>query len=178
MNWIDVLKQIDWPTQVLLLDFETFFDTEYSLSKISTVEYIASPRFKFTGLGFEILNHPKANGPVFIPGPDVPWAIKRLQKSFGKALHNCTVIIKNGKFDILILLEKFGIHPPFIIDMEDLSRFYDSRMSHKLKDLAPMFNLEAKGDTKQFKGQHWEDMDHLAMIKYNLGDFIILLPKF
>ena len=165
-----ILQQIDWPIEILVIDFETFFSQEYSLSKISTVEYITDSRFEFTGLGFEILNHPKANGPIFIPGPDVPWAIKRLKKLFGKAFHNCTVVAKNCKFDILILLEKFGIHPPFIIDIEDLSRFYDSRMSHKLKDLAPMFNLEAKGDTKQFKGQHWEDMDHRAMKNYNLGD--------
>jgi len=137
---------------------------------MSTVEYITDSRFEFIGLGFEILNHSKANGPVFIPGPDVPWAVRRLKKIFGKAFHNCTVVAKNCKFDILILLEKFGINPPFIIDIEDLSRFYDSRMSQKLKDLALMFNLEAKGDTKQFKGQHWEDMDHQAMKEYNLGD--------
>lgn len=165
-----ILQLIDWPIETLVIDFETFFDVDYTLSKMSTVEYIADPRFAFTGLGFEILNHLKANGPVFIPGPDVPWAIKRLKKLFGKAFHNCTVVAKNCKFDILILLEKFGIHPPFIIDIEDLTRFYDSRMSQKLKDLAPMFNLEAKGDTKQFKGQHWEDMDQQAMKEYNLGD--------
>lgn len=170
MTWTDVLKQIDWPIETLVLDFETFFDVDYTLSKISTVEYVTDPQFAFTGLGFEILNHPKAHGPVFIPGPDVPWAIRRLKKLLGKAFHNCTVVAKNCKFDILILLEKFDIYPPFIIDIEDLSRFYDSRMSHKLKDLAPMFNLEAKGDTKQFKGQHWEDINQQAMKEYNLGD--------
>ena len=170
LNWTDVLKQIGWPIETLVLDFETYFDQDYSLSKISTVEYITDSRFEFTGLGFEILNHPKANGPIFIPAPAVPWVIERLKILFGKAFHNCTVVAKNCKFDILILLEKFGIHPPFIIDIEDLSRFYDARMSHKLKDVAPMFNLETKGDTKQFKGQHWEDMDHQAMKEYNLGD--------
>lgn len=169
-NWINVLEKVDWPTVALILDFESYFSADYSLSKLSTVEYITDSRFEFTGLGFEILNHPKANGPVFIPGPQVKWAIKRLRKLLGKAFHNCTVVAKNCKFDILILLEKFGIHPPFIIDIEDLSRFYDSRMSQKLKDLAPMFNLEDKGDTKQFKGQHWKNMDQQAMKEYNLGD--------
>lgn len=166
----NILQEIDWPTEVLVIDFETFFDVNYTLSKISTVEYVTDSRFEFTGLGFEILNHPKANGPIFIPGPQVEWAINRLKKLFGKALHNCTVAAKNCKFDILILLEKFDIHPPFVIDIEDLSRFYDSRMSQKLKDVAPMFGLEAKGGTKQFKGQHWNDMDQQAMREYNLGD--------
>ena len=104
MTWTDILKQIDWPIETLVIDFETFFDVNYSLSKISTVEYITDPQFEFTGLGFEILNHPKANGPVFISGPDVPWAVRRLKKLFCKAFHNCTVAAKNCKLDILILL--------------------------------------------------------------------------
>jgi len=159
MSWTEILKSIDWPTEVLVLDFETFFSVEYAFDKMSTVEYVADPRFEFTGLGIEILNHPKANGPFFIPGPDVGWAIERLQKLFGKSLHNCTVVAKNCKFDMLILAEKFGIYPAYIIDIEDLSRTYDSRMSHKLKDLAIYFKLsKPKGDTKQFKGLHYAEM--------------------
>jgi DNA polymerase len=159
MTYIDILQSIDWPTEILVIDFETYFDTDYTLSKMSTVEYVTDPRFEFTGLGIEILNHPKANGPIFIPGPDVPWAIKRLQKLFGKALHNCTVVAKNCKFDMLILAEKFGIYPAYPLDIEDLSRTYDSRMSHRLKDLVSYFNLaKPKGDTQQFKGLHYGEM--------------------
>ena len=159
MDYKEILQSISWPTEVLILDFETFFDTDYSLSKISTAEYIASSQFEFTGVGIEILNHPKAAGPKFIPGPDVGWAIQRLQKQFGKHLHNCTLVAKNCKFDILILAEKFGIHPAFPLDIEDLSRTYDSRMSQKLKDLAPYFKLDKpKGDTKQFKGLYYGEM--------------------
>jgi hypothetical protein len=159
VNWTEILKSIDWPTETVVIDFETYFDTDYTLSKISTVEYVTSPQFEFTGVGVEILNHPKASGPQFIPYPHVEWAIQRLQKLFGKALHNCTLVAKNCKFDMLILAEKFGIYPAFPLDIEDLSRFYDSRMSQKLKDVAPYFNLsKPKGDTKQFKGLHYAEM--------------------
>lgn len=159
MTWTETLQSANWPIETLVLDFETFFDTEYTLSKMSVVEYVTDPRFEFTGLGIEILNHPKAGGPIFIPGPDVPWAIKRLQKLFGKALHNCTVVAKDCKFDMLILAEKFGIYPAYPLDIEDLSRYYDSRMSHRLKNLATYFKLpKSKGDTKQFKGLHYAEM--------------------
>ncbi|KKN68800.1 hypothetical protein LCGC14_0448200 [marine sediment metagenome] len=109
-----------------------------------------------------------------------------LKRKFGKALHNCTVIAKNNKFDCLILVEKFDIYPPFTIDVEDLSRYFDSRMSQKLGDLCKLFKLPDKGDTKQFKGLYWETMSpeqRQAMKEYCLGDITnekslleILLP--
>jgi len=71
MIYTETLQQAGWPTEILVIDFETYFDQDYTLSKMSTVEYVTDPRFEFTGVGFEILNHPKANGPLFIPGPNV-----------------------------------------------------------------------------------------------------------
>jgi len=149
---------------------------------LSVVEYVTDPRFTFTGLGIQINDQPSR----FIPGPHVPWAIEQLKKKFGKALHNCTVVAKNNKFDCLILVEKFGIYPPYTIDVEDLSRYYDSRMKHDLGNLCKLFKLPAKGDTKQFKGLYWETMSpeqRQAMREYCLGDITnekllleILLP--
>ena len=168
-----ILKNINWPTDTLLLDFESYFDSDYHLGKgknaLSIVEYVTDPRFAFTGLGVQFND----NAPRFISGPYVPYMIRRLQEKFGKALHNCTVVAKNNKFDCLILVEKFGIYPPYTIDIEDLSRYYDSRMKQGLKDLCKLFKLPAKGDTKQFKGLYWETMSpeqRLAMKEYCLGD--------
>ncbi len=168
-----ILDKINWPTDVLLLDFETYFDADYHLGKgkkaLSIVEYVTDPRFRFTGLGVQFND----NEPRFIPGPHVPYMITRLKERFGKALHNCTVIAKNNKFDCLILIEKFGIYPPYTIDIEDLSRYYDSRMKQGLKDLCKLFKLPAKGDTKQFKELYWETMtseQRQAMKEYCLGD--------
>ena len=174
MNKItQILDKIDWPTDTLLLDFESFFSQDYCMGKgknaLSIIEYVTDPRFRFTGLGVQFND----NVPRFIPGPYVPYMIRRLQEKFGKALHNCTLVAKNNKFDCLILVEKFGIYPPFTIDIEDLSRYFDSRMKQGLKDLCKLFKLPAKGDTKQFKGLYWETMtleQRLAMREYCLGD--------
>ena len=170
---IQILNKIDWPTDVLLLDFETYFDLEYHLGKdkkaLSIVEYITDPRFRFVGLGLQINDQP----PRFIPEPHVGWAIQQLKKKYGTALHNCVVIAKNNKFDCLILVEKFNIYPPYTIDIEDLSRYYDSRMKHDLGSLCKLFKLPPKGNTKQFKGLYWETMTPeqcLAMKEYCLGD--------
>lgn len=175
MTWYSNLQQAEWPTAILLIDFETYFDVDYHLGKdkkaISIIEYVADSRFEFTGLGFQVFNHPlESKGKVFIPGPSVEWAIAKLQEHFGIALHNCTIVAKNTKFDFLILAEKFQIFPAFPLDIEDLSRYLDSRMKQNLASLAKLFKLPDKGDTKQFKGQHWHEMDHAAMKKYCLRD--------
>ncbi|KKL10067.1 hypothetical protein LCGC14_2559540, partial [marine sediment metagenome] len=181
-----ILDKIDWPSDTLLLDFECYFDADYHLgtgkNALSIIEYVTDSRFRFTGLGVQFND----NTPRFISGPHVPYVIERLKEKFGKALHNCTVVAKNNKFDCLILVEKFGIYPPYTIDIEDLSRYFDSRMRQGLKDLCKLFKLPAKGDTKQFKGLYWETMSpkqRQAMKEYCLGDITnekslleILLP--
>ena len=155
----EILRSIGWPDDILMIDMETYFCTDYEFGKgknaLSIVEYVTNPQFHFTGLGLQIND----NEPRFIPGPHVPWAIEQLKKKFGKALHNCTLVAKNNKFDCLILAEKFNIYPPYTIDVEDLSRYYDSRMKHDLGNLCKLFKLPAKGDIKQFKGLYWSSVD-------------------
>lgn len=154
----ETLKSINWPTDVLVLDFECYFDTEYSLTKMSTIEYITNSRFDFTGLGTQVItdegSHPKFVGGV----KEILAELNSLRERFGRHLQNCTVVIHHARFDATVLQEHFEFVPPFIIDVEDLARHYDARMSHKLKDLAKLFGLPDKGDTMQFKGFHWEDM--------------------
>ncbi len=187
MTPTEVLKLVGYPEQVLIIDFETFFDADYSLTKMSTIEYICDNRFDFTGCGFNILNweHHYSEEAYFIAKPLNDY-IKTLQELFGKNLEQVTVVAKNCKFDITILAVKFGIIPPFIIDIDDLLRHYDSRMSHRMKDVTKLFGLKPKGKTVQFKGLHYEDMSSTqreALAEYGKGDikiekdlFEILLP--
>ncbi len=136
-----------------MIDFECYFDSEYSITKMSTIEYITDKRFEFTGVGWGV-------SPNWHPcfQHDARKAILGLQVRYGDNLERVTVCFKNAKFDATILQVKFGIVPPYIVDIDDIARHYDSRMSHRLKDLATMFKLEAKGDTMDFKGRHLIDM--------------------
>ena len=176
LDYQTILGQAGYPTDVLCLDFETYFDTDYSLAKLSTIEYINDPRFELTGLGFG------ANG---FRGFLTPGEVKNYLETAPFNLF--TVLAQNCRFDITILQEKFGIVPKYIIDLKDLASHYDSKMSHKLKDLAKMFGLKPKGETMQFKGLHWADMtpeQRAALAEYTIHDveletdlFKILLPK-
>ena len=54
---------------LITLDFETFYDTKFSLSRLTTEEYIRSPDFEVIGVGIKIcgcylgLKSPNAIGP-------------------------------------------------------------------------------------------------------------------
>ena len=173
-----ILEQIGYPTDILCLDFESFFDVDYSLSKMSTIEYLCDPRFELSGLG--VMSDRDPTG-CFI----FPCAIHSELTSYD--YDSRTVLVQNARFDITILQEKFGIVPKYIIDLKDLASHYDARMSHKLADMAKMFGLKHKGDTMQFKGLHWDTMtkeQQQAYKEYTIGDveietdlFKILLPK-
>jgi len=161
----EILQSAGYPRDTLVVDFETYFASGYTLKDMSIVEYVDDPRFEFTGLGVKI-NDDKSRFTM-----RVWWMIRRLQRKYGDNLEDVTVVVKNSKFDILILAEKFGIYPPYVIDVEDLSRYYDPRMSQKLKDLVKIFKLrKPKGDTLQFKGQHSAGIDVAAMKEYCLDD--------
>ena len=183
-----ILEKADYPTDVLCLDFETYFDTDYSLAKMSTIEYINDPRFEFTELGYS------CKDPIMFPEKEYkagflnPYELDVWLAPHRKDIINkYTVLVQNARFDITILQEKFNIVPKYIIDLKDLASHYDARMSHKLKDMAKMFGLKPKGETAQFKGLHWADMtpeQRAALAEYTIHDveletdlFKILLPK-
>jgi DNA polymerase len=136
-----------------MVDFETFFDTEYALTKMSTIEYITDKRFEFTGVGHAV-------SPNFHAcfSHDVVGAIMGLQTRYGDNLERITCSFKNARFDATILQEKFGIVPPYIVDVDDLARHYDSKMRHDLATMCTMFKIGSKGDTMQFKGLRLKDM--------------------
>jgi DNA polymerase len=143
-------------------------------------------QFSFNAVG--LYGEGVFHGAMFRNAKDIligdPFTI--LKNLHGINLEQFTVIMQNAKFDATILKTKFRINPPYIIDTLDLARHYDARMKHDLDSLCKLFKLPPKGDTKQFKGLHWQDMTLLQRIdlqSYTLNDvdrewklFQILLP--
>lgn len=162
-SWLAVLRECHYPTDVLVLDFETFFDGEYKLAGrgdgLSTVEYVTSPEFEVLGMGTLWMDGGKApfgeyqNQTRFYLREDrVAKHLKYLQDRFGQNLEKLTVVAHNAAFDLLILKEKYGISPPHVIDTLGLARHWNARTSNSLDALTKRFALPQKGDTSQFKG--------------------------
>ncbi len=191
MNYQEILQSVNFPTTAVTLDFETYFDDEYSMKKMSTVEFVTDSRFKFTGVGiFESkLPFDDPHNCVFWSADKVANRMKTLQNEYGKNLEGCTVVGQNLMFDCLMLSCHFGIIPKYTVDILNLARHEDSKRRNDLKHLCIYYETSVqKGDTQQFKGltyRHMSPSTKKKLADYCRDDVIaetelfrLLLPKF
>ena len=176
-NWQSVLKSAGFPTTALILDFETYFSTDYSLKKLSTVEYVCDDRFEILGLGMQLLDIEDGKIDFWSPEFICEHLTFNLKDTFGENLQDITLVGQNLKFDVLILREHFGITPKYTVDTKDLSRHLDARNKHSLDAMGKRWGASSpKGDTYQFKGLHWADMNQeqrQALERYTKTDIEI-----
>lgn len=175
-TWQTVLAEAGFPTEAIVLDFETYFDKDYTLSKLSTVEYVMDERFELTGLGLQPMGqtatfHAPYQSTERRPAPAM---LELLTRMYGTRWEGVTVVVQNGKFDCLILREKFGITPKYTVDIKDLDKMWDARAKHSLKDMVERWNAPSlKGDTMEFEGRRWCDMTpemRAALASYCIND--------
>ena len=94
---------------VFTVDFETYYDSDYSLSKMSTEDYVEDDRFEIIMVGV------KCND-----GETQILSFDSLEK-YRSALLNLgvdrgAVLCHNTMFDGLILQSRLGIIPPMLLD--------------------------------------------------------------
>ncbi len=156
MDYKDVLAKVGWPTDIVTIDFETYWDQDYTLSKQEwpTVRYVTSDKFEAMGLGVSR----NGNESVFRLPDFIAEVFENLQVTYGPNLENCVVVIQNAFFDALILHEHCNIRPKYILDTKQIASFLEARKSHALRDMAEEYGLKPKGDIKWSKGLHWNDM--------------------
>jgi len=156
-----VLASAGFPTDVLVLDWETYADKDYTLRKKDTYypDYVADPRFEILGLGYQALGLIQTPS-YFARAHQVGPMISEFQREYGENLERCTVVGQNLKFDVLILFEKFGVLPRFTADTLDIARHLDARGRHDLDYLAKKHGSpQPKGDTSEFFELHVADLD-------------------
>ncbi|KKN05767.1 hypothetical protein LCGC14_1084200, partial [marine sediment metagenome] len=155
MDYKDILTKVGWPTEIVTLDFEAYWDQDYTLAKQewSTIEYVTSDKFEAMGLGIRF-----GDRTIFIDPDHIQGKLDELKKMFGDNLEKCVVVMQNAFFDALILEHHYNLRPKYILDTKQIASFLEARKSHSLRDLAEEYGLKSKGDTKQFKGLHWDDM--------------------
>ena len=154
MNHIDLYKdpnKIDWKTPVVI-DFETYYDKEYSLSKITTEKYIRCDKFECIGVAVKIGNNPT----YFHKGETGVEIIRHIVTT---TYPNSPVVIQNSAFDAGILAFRYGIHPNFMVDtmvMAKLSGFDRVAGGTSLAKMSAQ--LEKMGIFSQVKGNEVHNM--------------------
>jgi DNA polymerase I-like protein with 3'-5' exonuclease and polymerase domains len=123
---------------ILVVDFETRWDSkEYTLSKMTTEEYIRSPRFKAFGIGVKFRGE---EGSMWIPHAKIPKFLKRIDWS------QTALLAHNAQFDVAILSWVYGIKPAFIYDSLSMARALRGvEVGNSLAKLAQEFGLPDKG---------------------------------
>lgn len=124
---------------LITLDFETYYDKDYSLSKITTEEYVRSSKFEVIGVGVKVNDAE----PQWASGTHEElktW----LRKSFNWA--DSMVLAHNTMFDGAILAWQFGIHPRGWLDTLCMGRaLHGVEVGGSLRALTERYGLGEKG---------------------------------
>lgn len=122
---------------IIAFDAETFYDRDYSLTKMSTEAYIRDPRFETIGVAIKL-----DDGPIrWYPKPEVADALKDLPWD------DALLVGQNTMFDAAILAWHYDIHPKMLGDIMLMSRaLFPHEKSHSLKAQAERERLGEKGD--------------------------------
>ena len=152
---------------LITLDFETFYDKDFSLSKLTTEEYIRDPRFQIIGVGVKVNDW------------DTDWAsgtYEEIEKFLADPLYdwdNSMVLAHNTLFDGAILSWLFDIKPKVWADTLSIGRaIHGVEVSGSLKALAERYGVGQKGtEVLDAKGKKREDFTAEELSRY--GDYCI-----
>ena len=124
---------------ILTVDFETYYDKEFSLSKMTTEEYIRSDRFEVIGLAVALND----SAPEWFSGTHkevADWLAKF-------DWPNSFVLAHNTQFDGAILSWLFGIKPKGWLDTLCMARAkHGVEAGGSLKALSERYQLGVKGN--------------------------------
>jgi DNA polymerase len=150
---------------ILVVDIETYYAQGFSLSKITTEEYIRDPQFEVIGVA------------VKINDGDTRWfsGTKEQTKKWLDQFpwDNCVAIAHNAAFDMAILNWCFDIRPKRIVDTLSMARaIHGTDISGSLKALVEHYALGAKGtEVITALGKHRLDFYADELARY--GDYCI-----
>jgi DNA polymerase len=120
---------------IVSIDFETRWDkADYTLSKLTTEEYIRDKRFK--AFGACIHEYGSETATQWYRGDELPRILATYDWS------KTAVLAHNAQFDVSILEWRYGVHPCFIFDTLSMARALRGvEVGNSLAKLAADFGL-------------------------------------
>ena len=123
---------------LITLDFETFYSKEFSLSKLTTEEYIRDDRFETIGVATKINDQKPQWFPNFSDNIETHFS----EIDWDKAI----IVAHNAMFDGAILSWRYDVHPKIIVDTMSMSRAIDGvNAKHSLKFCSERYGIGEKG---------------------------------
>ena len=143
---------------IVTIDFETFYDTEFSLSKMTTEAYIRSPLFEIIGVGVKVNGHESD----WYSGDNPGKFLKSLDYS------KRAILCHHTAFDGAILGWHFGIKPKFWLDTLSMARpIHGVNVGGSLANLVAYYGLGVKGtEVVDAKGKRRADFTPHDLAQY------------
>jgi len=166
--------------QLVTLDFETYYDVGFSLSGLTTEEYIRDDRFQVIGVGIKIAE----SETYWYTGDQVREELNKIDWK------NSALLCHNTQFDGGILSFRYGIVPSLYLDTLSMARaIHGVDAGGSLAYLVEKYNLGAKGteviDAKGKRLEHFGSADLKQYGEYCRNDveltyklFQIFAPDF
>ena len=145
---------------LITLDWETYYDKQYSLSKLTTEQYIRDERFEVIGL---CIKH--NDGPVeWFSGSHDEVAAYLARFDWD----NTGMLSHNTMFDAAILSWRFGITPKALFDTLSMSRaLHGVNARHSLKAVSERYGVGEKGNEVQNAlGKRRADFSDTELARY------------
>jgi DNA polymerase I-like protein with 3'-5' exonuclease and polymerase domains len=148
--------------RIITIDFETFYSREFSLSKMTTEEYIRSPDFEVIGVAVKVddektvwFSGTKNDIAKFLRGYD--WS-------------NSVGLAHNAVFDFAILNWHFDLRPKKIADTLSMARaVHGTEVGGSLAALTKHYELGEKGtEVLDALGKRRIDFDSAELHRYGL----------
>jgi hypothetical protein len=145
------------------IDFESYYDADYSLRKMENAQYVMDPRFEVIGFSLKLPGQPAQwySGTMdYLKGvlSNIPW-------------HKVRVIAHNVRFDGAILEWRFGFKPAAYLCTMVGSRphFVPKTGSASLDSIGQHLKLKAKGNVvHKMLGRHRDDLTPDEMREYGV----------
>jgi DNA polymerase len=150
---------------IITLDFETYYSQTYSLSKLTTEEYVRGKEFEVIGVSVKVNNG------------ETQWYsgtysdTKQFLESFD--FDDNLALAHNAMFDAAILTWHFGIHPRGWLDTLSMARaIHSTEVGGSLDKLTQHYGLGQKGTAvAQALGKHRLDFTPYDLAEY--GEYCV-----
>jgi len=123
--------------RLLTIDFETYYDREYSLSKMSTEDYITDNRFEVILVAAKV------------DDSEIEWFSGTRAQTYDWLeklnIEDCGIVCHNAMFDATILQKVFGMRPGFVFDTISMAQAH-------IRPFSPRVSLKACLEYCDFDG--------------------------
>lgn len=116
--------------KTVFIDFETYYDDEYSLRKMTPIEYVLDPRFEAIGCAVVV------NGLSAFLSPD------QLNIFISRLPDKVIMVSHNALFDQTVMAQRFNYVPSLMVDTLGMSRAWNG---HKYRNHGIAYLAEAMG---------------------------------